>query len=87
MLIQFMDKKSAFFIILSIIILAVMLYFMSIDNIIVSLKNANLAIIAFEVLLQIFTYFLLSSQMENRKQLCRYNCQTQMSSFDCYGWA
>ena len=35
-----MDKKSAFFIILSIIILIVMLYFIGIDNVIKALKKA-----------------------------------------------
>ena len=53
-----MDKKSAFFIILSIIILIVMLYFIGIDNVIKALKKANLALIALAIGIQIFTYFL-----------------------------
>lgn len=53
-----MDKKSAFFIILSIVILIVMLYFIGIDNVIEALKKANLALIALAIGIQIFTYFL-----------------------------
>ncbi len=53
-----MDKKSAFFIILSIVILAVMLYFVGIDKIIETLKNANPALIALAIGVQIFTYLL-----------------------------
>lgn len=53
-----MDKKSAFFIILSIVILAAMLYFIGIDKVIDAVKNANLAIIGFAILVQIGTYFL-----------------------------
>ncbi|WP_407374953.1 UPF0104 family protein [Methanobrevibacter sp.] len=53
-----MDKKSAFFIIFSIVILAVMLYFIGIDQLIDALENANLAIIGVAILMQIFTYCL-----------------------------
>ena len=53
-----MDKKSAFFIILSIAILAVMLYLIGIDQVISALKNANLSLIALAIAIQIFTYFL-----------------------------
>lgn len=53
-----MDKKSAFFIILSIVILAVMLYFVGIDKIIITLKNANKTLIALAIGVQIFTYLL-----------------------------
>lgn len=54
-----MDKKSAFFIILSIAILAVMLYFIGIDKLIDAIKDANLLILGVAVLIQIGTYFLL----------------------------
>lgn len=53
-----MDKKSAFFIILSIAILAVMLYFIGIDKLIDAIKDANLLILGVAVLIQIGTYFL-----------------------------
>ena len=53
-----MDKKSAFFIILSIVILAVMLYFIGIDKLIDAIKDANLLILGVAVLIQIGTYFL-----------------------------
>lgn len=53
-----MDKKSAFFIILSIAILAVMLYLIGIDQVIAALRNANLSLIAFAIVIQIITYFL-----------------------------
>ena len=52
-----MDKKSAFFIILSIAILAVMLYLIGIDQVISALKNANLSLIALAIAIQIFTLF------------------------------
>ncbi len=53
-----MDKKSAFFIILSIAILAVMIYLIGIDQVISALKNANLSLIALAAIIQILTYFL-----------------------------
>ena len=53
-----MDKKSAFFIILSIAILAVMLYLIGIDQVISALKNANLSLITLAIAIQIFTYLL-----------------------------
>ena len=53
-----MDKKSAFFIILSIAILAVMLYLIGIDKLIDAIKDANLFILGVAVLIQIGTYFL-----------------------------
>ena len=53
-----MDKKTLFFIGLSIVILMAMLYFVGIDRIISILKTADLYLIALAVLIQIFTYFL-----------------------------
>ena len=53
-----MDKKSAFFMGLSIVILIVMLYFVGIENVIAALKIANLELIAVAIAMQIFTYYL-----------------------------
>ena len=47
-----------FFLGISILILAVMLYFVGIDQVINALKVANLTIIVLAILVQIFTYFL-----------------------------
>ncbi|WP_296875630.1 UPF0104 family protein [uncultured Methanobrevibacter sp.] len=53
-----MDKRSAFFIVFSIVILIVMVYFVGIDNLIETLKDADLNLVALAVVMQIFTYFL-----------------------------
>ena len=55
-----MDRKTIFFLGISILILAIMLWFVGIDQVIEALKDANLVIIALAVLTQIFTYFLYS---------------------------
>ena len=53
-----MDKKSACFMGLSIVILIVMLYFVGIDSVISALKIAKLEFIALAVGMQVFTYYL-----------------------------
>lgn len=55
-----MDRKTIFFLGISILILAIMLWFVGIDQVIEALKDANLVIIGLAVLTQIFTYFLYS---------------------------
>lgn len=53
-----MDKKSAIFITVSFIILIVMLYLIGIHNVINTLKNADLTLIAVAIAIQVITYFL-----------------------------
>lgn len=53
-----MDKKTLFFLGLSIAILAVMLYLVGIDQVIEALKLAKLEFIGIAIALQIFTYYL-----------------------------
>ncbi|MBQ2353357.1 MAG: UPF0104 family protein [Methanobrevibacter sp.] len=53
-----MDKKTLFFLGLSIVILAVMLYLVGIDQVIGALKLAKLEFIGIAIALQIFTYYL-----------------------------
>lgn len=53
-----MDKKTIFFLAISIIILAAMLYFVGIDQVIGALKIANMGIIALAIGVQVATYFL-----------------------------
>lgn len=53
-----MDRKTLFFLGISILILAVMLWFVGIDEVIGALKVANLGIIALAIAVQVFTYFL-----------------------------
>ena len=53
-----MDRKSLFFIVLSVAILAVMLWLVGIEDIINALKVANLGLIALAIAVQVFTYFL-----------------------------
>ncbi len=53
-----MDKKTLFFLGLSIVILAVMLYLVGIDQVIEALKLAKLEFIGIAIALQIFTYYL-----------------------------
>ena len=68
-----MDKKSAFFIILSIAILAVMLYLIGIDQVIAALKNANLSLIALAIVIQIITYFLYTLRWKILNNLVNIN--------------
>ena len=53
-----MDKKSLIFIVVSVLIFILMLYFVGVDRIISTLKLANLNLIALAILIQIFTYVL-----------------------------
>ena len=53
-----MDKKTVFFLGLSLVILAVMLYFIGIDQVIEALKIAKLEFIALAIAMQVFTYYL-----------------------------
>ena len=53
-----MDKKTVFFLGISLLILAVMLWFVGIDDVINALKLANLSLIGVGILLQVFTYYL-----------------------------
>lgn len=53
-----MDKKTIFFLGISVLILIVMLWFVGIDQVIEALKLANLGIIALAIAVQVFTYFL-----------------------------
>ena len=53
-----MDKKTLFFLGVSLVILAVMLYFVGIDQVIDALKIAKLEYIAIAVAMQVFTYYL-----------------------------
>lgn len=53
-----MDRKTILLLGVSILILAVMLWFVGIDQVLDALKMANIAIIALAVVTQIFTYFL-----------------------------
>lgn len=53
-----MDRKSLFFIILSVAILLVMLWLVGIDEVINALKKANLYLILLAIGIQVFTYFL-----------------------------
>lgn len=53
-----MDKKTIFFLGVSIAILAVMIYFVGIDQVIDALKMAKLEYIGIAIAMQIFTYYL-----------------------------
>ena len=53
-----MDKKTLFFLGVSIAILAVMLYFVGIDQVISALKMAKLELIGLAIAMQVFTYYL-----------------------------
>jgi len=53
-----MDKKTIFFLGISILILLVMLWFVGIDDVLNALKIANLAFIALAIVFQVITYFL-----------------------------
>ena len=53
-----MDKKSIFFLGISVLILVVMLWFVGIDQVIDALKMAKLEFIALAVAMQVFTYYL-----------------------------
>ena len=51
-----MDKKSIIFLAISLLILAVMLWFVGIDEVIGALKFADLTLIAVAIIVQVFTY-------------------------------
>ncbi|MBE6490742.1 MAG: UPF0104 family protein [Methanobrevibacter sp.] len=68
-----MDKKSAFFIILSVAILAVMLYLIGIDKVVDALENANLFLIALAVLIQFGTYFLYTYRWQIVNRIANIN--------------
>ena len=53
-----MDKKTLFFLGISLVILALMLYFVGIDQVINALKIAKLEFIAIAIAMQFFTFFL-----------------------------
>ena len=53
-----MDRKTIILFGISILILAIMLYFVGIDKVIDALKVVNPVIIAFAIVIQVFTYFL-----------------------------
>lgn len=53
-----MDKKTLFFLLISVAILLVMLYFVGIDQVISALKIAKIELIALAIAAQVFTYFL-----------------------------
>ena len=53
-----MDRKTVLLLGISILILAVMLWFVGINQVINALKVANIGIIALAILTQVFTYFL-----------------------------
>ena len=53
-----MDKKTVFFLGLSIAILLIMLYFVGIDKVIAALKIAKLEFITIAIAMQVFTYYL-----------------------------
>lgn len=53
-----MDKKTVFFLGVSLVILAVMLYLVGIDQVIAALKIAKLEFIAIAIAMQVFTYYL-----------------------------
>ena len=53
-----MDKKSIFFLLISVLILIVMLWFVGIDQVIGALKIANLSYIALAIAVQVATYYL-----------------------------
>ena len=53
-----MDKKTVFFLGVSLVILAVMLYFVGIDQVISALKVAKLEYVAIAIAMQVFTYYL-----------------------------
>ena len=53
-----MDKKTLFFMGISILILVVMLYFVGLDQVISALKMAKLELIGIAIAMQVFTYYL-----------------------------
>ncbi|KZX13348.1 hypothetical protein MBORA_07190 [Methanobrevibacter oralis] len=68
-----MDKKSILFLLLSIIILLVMLYFVGIENVIDALKVANLTYIIIAFGIQIFTFYLYTLRWQILNKLANIN--------------
>lgn len=68
-----MDKKSVFFILLSVIILIVMVYLIGLDNVIETLKDADLNLIGLAILIQVFLYFLYTLRWKILNNLAEIN--------------
>lgn len=71
-----MDKKSMFFMGLSIVILVIMLYFVGIDEVVGALKLANPYLIALAIVFQIGTYFLYTIRWKLLNDLVEIECST-----------
>ena len=68
-----MDRKTVLLFGISILILAVMLWFVGIDQVIAALKIANIGIIILAIATQIFTYFLYTLRWEILNKLADMN--------------
>ena len=68
-----MDKKTIFFLGVSIAILAVMLYFVGIDQVISALKMAKLEFIGIAIAMQVFTYYLYTLRWQILNNLADIN--------------
>ena len=68
-----MDKKSVFFIVLSFVILAIMLYLVGINQIIATLKTANPALILAAIGVQILVYILYTLRWKSFVHMANIN--------------
>ena len=72
-----MKYKTAFFLIIGIVIIAVMLYFIDINKVIEALKKANPYYILLAIVIQIFTYYLLAFRWNVINKIANINVNTK----------
>ncbi|WP_407379909.1 UPF0104 family protein [Methanobrevibacter sp.] len=71
-----MDKKSVIFLAISLLILAVMLWFVGIDEVINALKFADLTLIGVAIVVQVFTYYLYTLRWKILNDIADINVST-----------
>ena len=72
-----MDRKTIFLLLISVVILIVMLWFVGIDEVIESLKIANLGLIALAIATQVFTYYLYALRWKILNNLVNLNASVK----------
>ena len=68
-----MDKKSIIFLVIGLLIFAIMLYFIGIDNVISAFKLAKYEYVLLAIIIQVFTYFLYTFRWKLINNLANIN--------------
>ena len=68
-----MDKKSIIFLVIGLLIFAIMLYFIGVDNVISAFKLAKYEYVLLAIIIQVFTYFLYTFRWKLINNLANIN--------------